>query len=228
MRFCYQPHTIIGIQEHPAENLPLKNRPSIVSYIADPSEIANPFGGGAAMKTSIALKIFRVYQSSNLKPSAVRGYKYLTDNFEALFGEKDLNSIYSEDTYHFSEIIMENSSKSTKRHRYSQLKAFFNFVISNYQPDLKNPLDSPFMRKTFHLPKPRQRRIISTVVIDEVILRSQSLQDKLILELQSRCSARIGEVLNIRVRYRRKKDHRTQPKERKGEGGHFHAGASRR
>jgi hypothetical protein len=155
MRFCYQPHTIIGIQEHPAENLPLKNRPSIVSYIADPSEIANPFGGGAAMKTSIALKIFRDYQSSNLKPSAVRGYKYLTDNFEALFGEKDLNSIYSEDTYHFSEIITENSSKSTKTHRYSQLKAFFNFVISNYQPDLKNPLDNPFMRKTFHLPKRR-------------------------------------------------------------------------
>jgi len=75
------------------------------------------------MKASIALKIFRDYQRSNLKPSTVRGYKYLTDNLEALVGEKDLRSITSEDTYHFLEIITENSSKSTKKHRYSQLKA---------------------------------------------------------------------------------------------------------
>ena len=109
------------------------------------------------MKASIALKIFRDYQKANLKPSTAIGYKYLLDNFEALFGEKDLKSINSEDAFHFLEIITENSSKSTKRHRYSQLKAFFNFIISNHQPDLKNPLDSPFMRKMFPLPKPKQR-----------------------------------------------------------------------
>ena len=71
------------------------------------------------MKASIALKIFRDYQKANPKPSTVTGYKYLIDNFEALFGEKDLKSINSEDTYHFLEIVTENGSKSTKRHRYS-------------------------------------------------------------------------------------------------------------
>jgi len=152
------------------------------------------------MKASIALKIFRDYQRANLKPSTVKGYKYLIDNFEGLFGEKDPRSINSEDTYHFLEIITENSSKSTKRHRYSQLKAFFNFVISNYLPDLKNPLNTPFMRKMFPLPKPKQREVISKAIIDEVIFNSQSLRDRLILELQSRCGARIGEVLNIRVK----------------------------
>ena len=152
------------------------------------------------MKASIALKIFRDYQRANLKPSTVSGYKYLIDNFEALFGEKDLKSITSEDIYHFLEIITDNSSKSTKRHRYSQLKAFFNFIISNYLPDLKNPLDSPFMRKMFPLPKPRQREVISKATIDEVIFNSQSLRDRLILELQSRCGARIGEVLKIQVK----------------------------
>jgi len=152
------------------------------------------------MKASIALKIFRDYQRANLKPSTVSGYKYLIDNFEALFGEKDLKSINSEDAYHFLEIIADNSAKSTKRHRYSQLKAFFNFIISNHQPDLKNPLDSPFMRKMFPLPKPRQREVISKATVDEVIFNSQSLRDRLILELQSRCGARIGEVLNIRVK----------------------------
>jgi len=152
------------------------------------------------MKASIALKIFRDYQKANLKPSTAIGYKYLLDNFEALFGEKDLKSINSEDAFHFLEIITENSSKSTKRHRYSQLKALFNFIISNYQQELTNPLDSPFIRKMFPLPKPKQREVISKALIDEVIFNSQSLRDRLILELQSQCGARIGEVLNIRVK----------------------------
>jgi integrase len=152
------------------------------------------------MKASIALKIFRDYQRANLKPSTVRGYKYLIDNFEALFGEKDLRSVSSEDIYHFLEIVTENNFKSTKRHRYSQLKAFFNFIIANYEPDLKNPLDSPFMRKTFRLPKPKQREVIFKAIIDEVIFNSQNIRDRLILELQSRCGARIGEVLNILVK----------------------------
>jgi integrase len=56
------------------------------------------------------------------------------------------------------------------------------------------------MRKTFRLPKPRQREIIPKEAIDEVIFNSKELRDRLILELQSRCGARIGEVLNIRVR----------------------------
>ena len=152
------------------------------------------------MKASIVLKIFRDYQKANLKLSTAGGYTYLLDNFEALFGEKDLKSINGEDAYHFLEIITENSSKSSKRHRYSQLKALFNFVISNYLPDLKNPLDSPFMRKMFPLPKPKQREVVSKALIDEVIFNSQSLRDRLILELQSRCGARVGEVLRIRVK----------------------------
>ena len=69
------------------------------------------------MKASIALKIFRDYQKANLKPSTTGGYRYLLDNFEDLFGEKDLKSINSEDAYHFLEIITEKCFKSTKRHR---------------------------------------------------------------------------------------------------------------
>ena len=152
------------------------------------------------MNTSTALKIFRDYQKSNLKPSTVIGYSYLLDNFEELFGDRDLKSISSEELFHFLEIVTENNSKSTKRHRYSQLKAFFNFIVMNYDPDLKNPLDSPVMRKTFRLPKAKQREIIAKELIDEVIFNSKNLRDRLLLELQSTCGARIGEVLNIRVR----------------------------
>ncbi|NIS62944.1 MAG: tyrosine-type recombinase/integrase [Proteobacteria bacterium] len=152
------------------------------------------------MNTSTALKIFRDYQRSNLKPSTVIGYRCLLDNFEELFGDRDLKSISTEDLFHFLEIVTENNSKSTKRHRYSQLKAFFNFIIMNYEPDLRNPLDSPVMRKTFRLPKPTQREIFPKEIMDEVIFTSKNLRDRLLLELQSRCGARIGEALNIRVR----------------------------
>ena len=90
------------------------------------------------MKTSLALKIFRDYQKSNLRPTTVTGYRYLLDNFEVLFRDKDFQSIRSEDLFHFMEIMTENVARSTKRHRYAQLKAFFNFIITNYQPDLPN------------------------------------------------------------------------------------------
>jgi integrase/recombinase XerD len=152
------------------------------------------------MNTSTALKIFRDYQRSNLKPSTVIGYRYLLDNFQELFGERDLKSISSEELFHFLEIVTEDNSRSTKRHRYSQLKAFFNFIIMNYEPDLKNPLDSPVMRKSFRLPKPKHREIVPKELIDEIIFNSRNLRDRLVLELQSRCGARIGEVLNIRVK----------------------------
>jgi len=152
------------------------------------------------MNTSTALKSFRHYQRSNLKPRTVIGYRCLLDSFEELFGERDLNSISSEEVFQFLEIVTENNSKSTKRHRYSQLKAFFNFIIMNYESGLTNPLDSPLMRKAFRLPKPKHREIISRELIDEVIFNGKKLRDRLILELQSRCGARIGEVLKIRVK----------------------------
>jgi len=70
----------------------------------------------------------------------------------------------------------------------------------NYEPDLSNPLDSPLMRKGFRIPKAEQREIIPKEVIDEVIFNSKNLRDRFLMELQSRCGARIGEALNIRVK----------------------------
>jgi integrase/recombinase XerD len=152
------------------------------------------------MHTSTALKIFRNYQKSNPKPNTATGYRYLLDKLEELFGDRDLALISNEDIFQFLELLTENNLRSTKRHRYSQLKAFFNFIVMNYDSDLKNPLDSPVMRKTFRLPKPKQREIMPKGLIDEVIFNSKNLRDRLLLELQSSCGARIGEVLNIRVK----------------------------
>ncbi|NIM98115.1 MAG: tyrosine-type recombinase/integrase [candidate division Zixibacteria bacterium] len=56
------------------------------------------------------------------------------------------------------------------------------------------------MRKSFRKAKTRSKRMISKEIIDELIFNCQNLRDRLILELQSRCGARIGEVLGIRVK----------------------------
>ena len=152
------------------------------------------------MKVSVALEIFRDYQRANLKHRTVLGYRYILTNFEEFFGERDLGSVSSEDVYHFLEMVTERNSKSSKRHRYSQLKAFFNFIITNYLVDYRNPLDTPLMRKTFRKAKAKPRKAIPKDIIDELIFNCQNLRDRPLLELQSRCGARIGEVLGIRIK----------------------------
>jgi len=152
------------------------------------------------MKVSFALKIFKDYQKANLRPSTIAGYQYLMNLFEEFFGGKDVGSLGSEDVYHFLEMITESNSKSTKGHRYAQLKAFLNFIIMNYELDVSNPLDTPLMRKTFRKPKTEPRKTIPREIIDELVFKCKDLRDRLILELQAKCGARIGEVLKIRVK----------------------------
>jgi integrase len=120
--------------------------------------------------------------------------------FEQFFGGKDLRSLRSEDLYHFLEMITEGNAKSTKGLRFAQLRALLNFIIMNYEIGLPNPLDTPLMRKTFRKPKTEPRKTIPKEIIDELIYNCKSLRDRLILELQAKCGARIGEVLKIRVR----------------------------
>ena len=134
------------------------------------------------MKTSIALRLFRQYQKSNLKPTTIIAYRFLLENFEVLFADKDLRSITTEDLFHFLQIITEHNAKSSKNHRYAQLKAFFNFIIANYDSDLRNPLDTPLMKKTFRCPKSTQRQIVPKEIVDEAIFNSETLRDRLLLE----------------------------------------------
>ena len=152
------------------------------------------------MKVSLALKIFKDYQNANLRPSTIAGYRYLMNLFEEFFGGKDVSSLGSEDICHFLEMITESNSKSTKGHRYAQLKAFLNFIIMNYELDVSNPLDTPLMRKTFRKPKTEPRKTIPREIIDELVFKCKDLRDRLILKLQAKCGARIGEVLKIRVK----------------------------
>jgi hypothetical protein len=89
--------------------------------------------------------------------------------------------------------------------------------ILNHKEDL-------LATKAFPVPKPKQRDIAAKEIVDEVIFTSKSLQDRLMLELQSRCRARIGEVLAIRVRdIEGGEDHGSRTQERKKLRGHLYA-----
>jgi len=75
----------------------------------------------------------------------------------------------------------------------------FNFLIDKCNLNMKNPCDAPLLSKAFKTPKQVARRILDREIVEELIYNTQTLRDRLILELQARCGLRIGEALKIKV-----------------------------
>jgi integrase len=155
--------------------------------------------GGIPMTLKEAITLFNYHQRSNLKPRTVRSYQPLLQRFEAEFGERSFDSIGSDEIFQFLERVTGDRSKSTRRLRYAQLKALFNFLIDKCNLNIKNPCDAPLLSKAFKTPKQVSRRILDREIVEELIYNTQTLRDRLILELQARCGLRIGEALKIKV-----------------------------
>jgi integrase len=155
--------------------------------------------GGVPMTLKEAITLFGYHQRSNLKPRTVRSYQPLLQRFEAEFGERSFDSIGSDEIFQFLEMMTGDRSKSTRRLRYAQLKALFNFLIDKCNLNMKNPCDAPLLSKAFKTPKQVARRILDREIVEELIYNTQTLRDRLILELQARCGLRIGEALKIKV-----------------------------
>jgi integrase len=146
-----------------------------------------------------AITLFGFHQRSNLKARTVRSYQSLLKRFEAKFGERSFDSIGSDEIFQFLETLAEDHSKSTRRLRYAQLKAFFNFLIDKCNLNMKNPCNASLLSKAFKTPKQVARRILDREIVEELIYNTQTLRDRLILELQARCGLGIGETLKIKV-----------------------------
>jgi integrase/recombinase XerD len=146
-----------------------------------------------------AITLFGYHQRSNLKARTVRSYQFLLKRVEAEFGERSFDSIGSDEIFQFLETLAEDHSKSTRRLRYAQLKAFFNFLIDKCNLNMKNPCNASLLSKAFKTPKQVARRILDREIVEELIYNTQTLRDRLILELQARCGLRIGETLKIKV-----------------------------
>ncbi len=151
------------------------------------------------MTAKEAITLFKFYQESNHRKRTAESYRSLLGYFESAFFNRDLDSIKSDEIYHFLERITHSLAKSTRRLRYAQLKAFFNFIIEKCHPDLKNPCSASLLSKTFRMPRQIPKTILEKEIIDEMIYNTKNQRNRLMLELLARCGLRIGELLNIRV-----------------------------
>jgi integrase/recombinase XerD len=146
-----------------------------------------------------AIELFKDHQKKSVRGKTRESYEHTLRNLEGLLGDHVLEAILSQDFYQFLILLTEGRGKSTARLRYAQVKAFFNFTIERTHAAIRNPCEDPLLSKIFRAPRMKQREIIGREVIDEIIYRCHTSRDGLILELQTRCGLRIGEVLGLRA-----------------------------
>jgi integrase len=151
------------------------------------------------MNVNEAIILFRYYQQSHHRKRTIDSYQTLLSFFEKKHGDRSIESLQSDEMYQFLEHFTEGSAKSTRRLRYAQLKAFFNFIIDKCHHDMKNPCDTSLLSKTFRMPRQVPRTILDKETVDEMIYNTKNPRNRLILELQARCGLRIGELLNIKA-----------------------------
>jgi integrase/recombinase XerD len=117
--------------------------------------------------------------------------------FCELFGDHQLDELTTDDVMEFLNLVTEGCKAQTKRIRYANLSTFFNFIQNNISPDLSNPCDSAMLRKLFRPKVKVQWNIIEKDTVDEIIFRTSTLRNRLLLELMARGAMRIGEVLKL-------------------------------
>jgi integrase len=151
------------------------------------------------MTVKEAITLFKYYLQSNHKQRTIDSYTLLLDRFNAIHAEKALDEISPDEIFHFLEDQTRILAKSTRRLRYAQLKAFFNFIIDRCSLNMRNPCNASLLSKSFKAPKQVQHKILERETVDEMIYNTKKLRDRLILELQARCGLRIGELLKIKA-----------------------------
>jgi integrase/recombinase XerD len=146
-----------------------------------------------------AITLFGYHQRSSQRSRTIQSYRPLLQKIESRFAGRSFDSIGSEEIYHLLENLTKDHSKSTRRLRYAQMKAFYNFMIEKSDLNMRNPCNAPILAKAFKTPKQAPRRILDRETVEEVIYNTKNLRDRLMVELQARCGLRIGESLKIKV-----------------------------
>jgi integrase len=150
------------------------------------------------MNVKKAISLFRSHQGMNQKKRTIKSYKNLLFRFETMFSNCLIESIGADEIYRFLENITGHLAKSTRRLRYAQIKYFYSFIIDQLDLNIKNSCNSSLLTKSFRIPPKKERKILSKETMDEVIYKTKSQRDRLILELQARCGLRIGELLRLK------------------------------
>jgi integrase/recombinase XerD len=149
------------------------------------------------MKVKKAVRHHLEYHNANSQKNTNRCVEFVLRKFDNHFGEMPLDLVSEEDCLTFLTKLTHNRKQTTKRNRYSVLSSFYNFTIGTTQPDLRNPCNNSVIKKIFRQPQPIQPRIFDKDIIDEIIFRTMSARNRLMLELMARAGMRISEVLNL-------------------------------
>jgi integrase/recombinase XerD len=128
----------------------------------------------------------------------VKNYEFLFTRFSDKFSDRELECITPDEILSFLTKLTDGNKQTTKRNRYSSLKAFFNFVKNSIDINIQNPCDTPILRKIFKDSKSPPWSIIEKELIDEIIFKTTNPRNRIMLELMARGGMRIGEVLKIR------------------------------
>jgi integrase len=128
----------------------------------------------------------------------VKNYEFLFTHFSDEFSDRELEFITPDEILSFLTKITDGNKQTTKRNRYSSLKAFFNFIKNSIDINIQNPCDTPILRKIFKDSKSPPWPIIEKELIDEIIFKTTNPRNRIMLELMARGGMRIGEVLKIR------------------------------
>ncbi|MBW2554370.1 MAG: site-specific integrase [Deltaproteobacteria bacterium] len=140
------------------------------------------------------------YHKQNSKKNTVNNYQAIFSKFSNQYGDRELESITSDEVLTFLTQINRNTKQTTKRLRYSLLNAFFNLIKNTIDDTIQNPCDTMMLRKVFRNIRGVQWKIFEKEIIDEIIFKTENIRNRLLLELMARGGMRIGEVLKIRPR----------------------------
>ncbi len=110
---------------------------------------------------------FMVFQRVNAGKKTIKNYQLFLDEFNEQFGDQSIREIYSEDVLSFLVQNTEGQKQSTKRLKYTLLKAFFNF-LTNIDETIPNPCNTKALRKMFRQPTGHQWSILEKDVVDEI------------------------------------------------------------
>ena len=149
------------------------------------------------MKVSEAAKLWLEYHKCHSKENSIRAYRLVLSKFCKEFEAENLEAITTEKALSFLNRITEGKKQNTKKTRYSQLLAFFNFIKNHIDQNFRNPCDTPMLKKLFRARPCYNWNIIEKETVDEIIFRTSNKRNRLMLELMARGGMRIGEVLKL-------------------------------
>ena len=129
----------------------------------------------------------------------MKNYEFVFTQFQDEFGDRLADSITPDEILSFLTKLTNGTKQSTKRNRYSSLKAFFNYIKNSIDPNFQNPCDTPILRKIFKDRKAPPWPIFEKELIDEIIFKTTNPRNRIMLELMARGGMRVGEVLKIRA-----------------------------